>query len=139
MKTLKKIYLVSFLIGSLLTSALFVQGQFSEAKSNYCDCGSIDPFISAGSDASVCDDDSEFSTNGASNIQGKTIWKTTGDGVFENPHSLKTVYTPGEQDIANGQVTLYLILLPNGSNEYQTVYDSMILYIGNCLGNNETK
>ena len=35
-------------------------------------------------------------------------WTTSGDGNFEDPTSLETTYLPGEQDLANGHVTLRL-------------------------------
>ena len=38
---------------------------------------------------------------------GFTTWITDGDGSFTNPANLETSYTPGEQDIANGGVTLH--------------------------------
>ena len=39
---------------------------------------------------------------------GVTRWNTNGDGSFENTSSSQTVYIPGEQDKANGSVTLTL-------------------------------
>ena len=39
---------------------------------------------------------------------GLSLWSTDGDGIFSNRTSLETTYTPGEQDIANGSVTLTL-------------------------------
>ena len=39
---------------------------------------------------------------------GFTTWSTNGDGSFSNLASIETIYTPGEQDIANGSVTLTL-------------------------------
>ena len=35
-------------------------------------------------------------------------WATYGDGSFDNEYELETSYTPGEEDLANGQVTLIL-------------------------------
>jgi len=40
-----------------------------------------------------------------------SVWSTSGDGIFSNPANLETTYTPGEQDIANGIVTLTLSAL----------------------------
>ena len=39
---------------------------------------------------------------------GTVIWVTDGDGSFDHPNSLDVNYIPGEQDKANGQVTLTL-------------------------------
>ena len=41
-------------------------------------------------------------------------WTTSGDGIFESPENLETTYIPGEQDKANGSVTLTL----NASSAY---------------------
>ena len=42
--------------------------------------------------------------NEASNV----IWTTDGDGSFDHPDNISAIYTPGEQDKANGQVMLTL-------------------------------
>lgn len=132
MKTLKKIYLVSFLIGTMLTCTLLLQG--NNTNTNSADKNSsLQLFVYAGENTSICDDDS-FQTQGISSFLGTTLWRTSGDGFFENPYDPQTTYTPGEQDIANGEVTLKLLLLKNDSNKSRvSTSDSMTLYFGNCL------
>ena len=39
---------------------------------------------------------------------GSVSWTTDGDGIFDRPDDITASYTPGEQDIANGQITLTL-------------------------------
>lgn len=39
-------------------------------------------------------------------------WSSTGDGYFDNPFSLNTVYYPGNNDISSGSVDLCLISFP---------------------------
>jgi len=136
MKTLKKITLVSFLIGSMLTMTLFVNGQSSKTATKNVNLPPNLAYLSAGQDASICND-LIFKTNGVwestTDCGGKTIWKTNGDGTFDNPFSLHTIYTPGEQDIKNGQVTLTLIFVTQGELSSIKYKDSMVLYLNKCL------
>ena len=55
----------------------------------------------------ICEGES-FSLSAVAHEAGVTSWSTSGDGTFENHLSLETQYNPGEQDIANGSVTLTL-------------------------------
>ncbi len=138
MKTLKKITLVSFLIGSMMTMALFTHAQapliLSTAPDN---THKIVPYISAGEDVSLCND-SEFKTLGTTNMQGTTYWISDGDGTFENPFNLNTLYIPGPHDISNGMVTLILKIAPLAVPAV-TIQDEMTLYLNNCLNTNSTE
>jgi hypothetical protein len=134
MKTTKKFLFVSLVIGSMLTSTLFTQGQNAKPSANGINYG-LNLFVYAGEDVTICDYNN-FKTQGISSFQGVTIWKTKGDGVFENPYALHTVYFPGTQDIANGQVDLYLLYYQTyneGHKSKATITDSMILSFGNCI------
>ncbi len=136
MKTLKKIFFVSFLFGSLLTSSLLVQGQKTTANNNDCDC-TVKPYISAGDDATICNV-SEFVTQGASSYQGGiTFWNTSGDGVFTILKGINTVYTPGPDDIRNGQVMLTLVFVSETLKTNQPIQDYMILHINNCVATHD--
>ena len=55
----------------------------------------------------ICEGES-ISLNAVAHEARVTSWSTNGDGTFEEHLSLETQYTPGEQDIANGSVTLTL-------------------------------
>jgi len=129
MRTLKKIYLVSFLLGSLLLSVLFTQAQKVKSNESVSTVNSID--ISAGADVFTCNEN-EFITSGASPSNVPTIWRTSGDGTFDNPQSLHAVYSPGEHDNTNGSVTLYLVVFSMGGNGNEVIYDEMILHLNNC-------
>ncbi|MDB4303641.1 hypothetical protein N9934_02505 [Desulfosarcina sp.] len=138
MKNLQKIFLVCFLIGGMLTSALITQGQASKSKIKGVDY-LPQAYLSAGEDASLCND-SKFKTQGVwQNLKdcgGKIIWKTSGDGKFGNPFSLHTIYTPGQQDIKEGQVMLTLIYVSYGELSTILQKDSMVLYLSNCASGN---
>jgi hypothetical protein len=65
------------------------------------------------SEAGVCDGET-FEVNALVDETGSVNWTTDGDGSFDHPDNVNTTYTPGEQDKANGQVTLTL----NGHSPY---------------------
>ena len=131
MKTLKKIFLVCFLIGGMLTSALILQGHAPEKNANNTTDPSNQPYISAGDDATICNDEG-FKIQGVTNLAGKIYWISSGDGTFKNPHSLKTFYIPGKHDIANGQVTLILHVIPQAVT-LKPMKDKMVLNLKNCV------
>lgn len=129
MKKLQKIFLATFLIGGLLASALFTQGHEPVKNSENSSFVKGLPYLTAGSDATICDS-KIFKTQGESGSVGTTIWGTSGDGYFNNPFDLSTGYEPGPQDVANGQVTLKLIVIPGpGTNP---LMDEMVLYLNRC-------
>ena len=58
-------------------------------------------------EADICED-MIFQANALVNEAGSVSWTTSGDGSFDRPDNVNANYTPGEQDKANGQVTLTL-------------------------------
>ena len=58
-------------------------------------------------EASICEGQ-DYSLQAIVSEADSYIWETDGDGSFDRPDYLSAVYTPGTQDIANGQVTLTL-------------------------------
>lgn len=129
MKTLKKISLLSLLTGTLLMSGLFVHAQ--KVKSDNSISAKSLTTISAGEDAYVCNNN-EFVTSGVSTSNILTMWRTSGDGTFDNPQSLHAAYSPGEHDITNGSVSLYLVIFPMGGSGNEVIFDEMILHLDNC-------
>ncbi|MCK4677940.1 MAG: hypothetical protein KAT48_07395, partial [Bacteroidales bacterium] len=85
--------------------------------SNGQDCGWID-FISfppelvttayAGPDVSICEDE-DCPLSGSATYYESVEWSTSGTGVFDDNTILTPVYTPGEEDINAGEVTLTLM------------------------------
>jgi len=69
------------------------------------------PEVNAGDDATICEDNTH-------QLSGQAInslifqWVTEGDGNFNNTSILNPVYTPGSQDITNGDVMLSLTAVP---------------------------
>ena len=65
------------------------------------------PVANAGANATICEDGS-LTLDGQAENSCATLWTTTGDGNFDDASSLQAVYTPGENDRANGSVELCL-------------------------------
>lgn len=63
------------------------------------------PTAMAGEDAAVCAGDTYQLTASAENY-ASIQWTTTGTGTFDNEAALDAIYTPSEDDIAGGSVTL---------------------------------
>ena len=100
---------------------------------NGSDCGWID-FVSlpaarvmagtAGNDVTTCAD-SPVQIVGYAIHYDNLQWTTSGDGTFDDATIPMPIYTPGAQDIANGQATLTLTI--NGGGE--TITDEMTVNI----------
>ena len=58
-------------------------------------------------EAEICEGES-FQANALVSETGSVVWTTDGDGNFDRPDNIDANYIPGEQDKANGQVTLTL-------------------------------
>ena len=97
------------------------------------DCGWID-YVSlpaarvmagtAGNDMTTCAD-SPVQIVGYAIHYDNLVWTTSGDGSFDDANIAMPIYTPGQQDIENGQATLTLTI--NGGGE--TMTDEMTVNI----------
>jgi hypothetical protein len=67
----------------------------------------IVPYVNAGEDGAVNPGDS-YQLQAEGTESGTIEWSTDGDGSFSDPFILQPIYTPGDQDIASGQVNLEL-------------------------------
>lgn len=130
MKTLKKITLVSFLIGSMMTLSLYSQAQGPTGIHNNTSFITNIPYISAGTDAFMCNG-VKYQTSGSTSMSGTTYWLSMGDGIFENPFNLKTAYLPGPNDISDGQVTLRLHIIPQAVG-YPLYMDEVVVHLNSC-------
>ncbi|OYT11620.1 MAG: hypothetical protein B6I19_11105, partial [Bacteroidetes bacterium 4572_114] len=63
------------------------------------------PSANAGGDATICHDENHL-LNGSAENSGPVLWSTNGDGSFDDPNSVSTTYTPGENDLSAGEVIL---------------------------------
>ena len=78
----------------------------------------------AGYDVTVCEG-SEAQIVGYAMHYDNLLWTTSGDGTFDDATIYTPIYTPGNQDIENGQATLTLTI--NGGGE--TITDDMTVFI----------
>lgn len=72
------------------------------------------PTVDAGIDQTICAD-ATVSLSGNITVASGGAWTTSGDGVFANASSLSTTYTPSENDILGGSITLTLTSTGNGT------------------------
>ena len=87
-------------------------------------------YTDAGEDAEICHYET-FRTSGSVENTETFIWTTNGDGLFDDPASLDAVYTPGTEDIYNGNVVLSLTGFSVSPCEDQYT-DNMILTVETC-------
>ncbi len=79
----------------------------------------------AGPDAYACDG-SDFQCLGQATDWVNVSWTSNGDGTFNNSNILQPIYTPGSDDIANGNVQLTLMAEDAAGS---TVDDAMYLSV----------
>ena len=84
--------------------------------------------VSAGADQTICEDETATLSGSISGGATSATWSTSGDGTFNNVNSLTAIYTPGANDITNGQVTLTLTT-NDPSGPCPAVSDQMLLNI----------
>ncbi len=94
------------------------------------------PVPNAGMDATIGAEDTYALADATiANLQEDDFswWETSGDGTFDDSFDLNPVYTPGEDDIANGSVELCLLV--NSFYCGVDVMDCMTLTIdsGGCI------
>ena len=82
------------------------------------------PTVDAGADTAICAGET-FTTVATAEDYNTLEWTTSGDGTFDDPTILTAVYTPGTEDVANGEAVLTLTAYgDNGSTS-----NSMLLQI----------
>jgi len=86
---------------------------------------SSDPIAYAGNDTLIGSDSSLWLNTATAAHFDLIDWQSTGDGVFQNPSSINTIYTPGNQDRLNGEVFLIL----NAASECGVVVDTLKLML----------
>ena len=69
------------------------------------------PFVNAGEDAVICEDQIFTTQATAENVCG-LIWISSGNGQFSNPDEVITQYEPSFDDIENGEITLCITGFP---------------------------
>nr|NQU92922.1 hypothetical protein [Bacteroidota bacterium] len=66
------------------------------------------PIVWAGDDVSYCNNIEEIEVDGTVVNTDEFLWLTDGDGTFDDPYELQTIYHPGTDDISSGSVQLSL-------------------------------
>ena len=92
-------------------------GNDDQTEGNESDFAFAEVYPYAGPDTAICTNVYySINTSTATNFTNLS-WTTSGDGAFDNTHTLHPVYVPGIQDYANGFANLSLIA-DNGSKQY---------------------
>ena len=92
------------------------------------DCNCTNPAsANAGPNAIVCEGNT-YQLFGSITVAASASWSTSGDGTFNNPLILNSIYTPGSNDLANGSVILALTTSdPDGVGPCSPVSDDITL------------
>ena len=69
------------------------------------------PVANAGDDALICFGEIH-AVSGSIENTSSSIWETNGNGTFDNPSELSTIYHPGNLDLQNGLALISLIAQP---------------------------
>lgn len=130
--TLFPTYIPSVTDNGTVTITLTANAQ-SPCNSNYSDFLSLTisntPTVDAGSNTTICENQNAILTGSATDYNiGSIVWTTTGDGHIDDPSSLNTTYTPGVDDITNGQATLTLTVDGNSPCS-GSVSDDVIVFV----------
>ncbi len=89
-----------------------------------------EPEVDLGPDTTICDDQT-YTADPVVTDASLVSWVTNGDGTFDNPASINATYTPGEQDLANGEVLLTLSATPTAPCD-ETDADELLLSFTVC-------
>jgi hypothetical protein len=81
----------------------------------------------AGQDVDICAAGG-FTCDATSTNFSSILWTTSGDGSFDDATLLNPVYTPGDNDVVNGNVTLTISIVDNDAIELS---DDVVLTLTN--------
>jgi len=74
------------------------------------------PLADAGNNQVICAGSPLLLSNASASWYSNVLWRTSGDGVFDDSTSLHPTYQPGSQDIINGSVVLTLTAFGLGNS-----------------------
>lgn len=96
------------------------------------------PTVYAGQDTTIQNGESYTITDAEAENYESLIWSTSGDGIFNDIYILHPVYSPGQNDIINGNVSLTLTVNSSCGNESDDILLSIeqlslsgSVYVGN--------
>jgi PKD repeat protein len=86
------------------------------------------PVANAGNDTTICALHAIALSGHALNYS-TVQWTTSGDGLFDNPTQMDVIYTPGQMDILNGSVNLFLLVYGTPQCLSVTDMDTIVVHI----------
>jgi len=87
------------------------------------------PYANAGPDDTVCATHSYLVSQNVASDYSNIVWSTSGTGSFNFPTILHPLYTPSQEDINNGFVTLTFTINGEGPCVSESDSDQMLLFI----------
>jgi hypothetical protein len=84
----------------------------------------LPPDVNAGNDTLICESE-PFEADAQAMYQQSVQWYTAGDGVFIDPAKVKAIYLRGQDDVAAGGMTLWMV--GTGYMEGQEDSDTVIV------------
>lgn len=85
------------------------------------------PTANAGADIAHCGSSGYLIAGSNATNYSSLMWSSTGTGTFSNPGILHPVYTPSQNDINAGSITLTLVVNGTGNCSSQTAEDFMTM------------
>ena len=85
------------------------------------------PVVEAGSNVTICENDSYTTVEAVATDYSSLLWTSSGTGSFDNAAMLNTTYTPSAADILNGSVTLTLTATGSVTCNSTTVSDDLTI------------
>ncbi len=85
------------------------------------------PTANAGADVAHCGTSGYQIAGSSATSYSSLLWSSSGTGSFSNPGILYPVYTPSQNDIDAGNVTLTLVVNGTGNCSTQTAEDAMVM------------
>ena len=111
-----------------LTLTAYANGSCADVTDDMVVTITLAPAAYAGADAEICETAISYTISDATaSNYASLLWTTSGDGLFDDATLLNPTYTPGLNDINNGDAVLTLISFGNGS--CTDVTDDMVLTI----------
>ncbi|MCK5838380.1 MAG: hypothetical protein KAG99_00970, partial [Bacteroidales bacterium] len=92
--------------GSVVLTITVYDGERESTTDNMTLTIQPQPVVFAGDEGEICQGNDYATTNATEENCESILWTSSGDGTFSDNTLLISIYTPGPNDIANGQVTL---------------------------------
>jgi plastocyanin len=98
----------------------------------------LPPSAFAGTDTTMCLPAAQIQLHGTASSYAAVTWSSSGDGTFQNIHSLNASYTPGATDLLGGTIS-FTLTASAVSPCASAASDTKDVVLQNCTGINDGK